>query len=521
MMEENHQSLKGRLARVGQNHKHVIFQLKSLDEHYKSYNSRVDRCLKMRELPPRGRNSTPTFNILVDQTPMHGFCQPPSIPIARTYMAPANMGGGVGLSGVDRIPPHAYPRLMPPQLNGQGMDPMRFILPGVQQGVHEHVANALREQVTQLFNEQFGFDNSKSDLIFDHFYKDGQVKLTRGHNIPPPKKLKEKKYCKWHNSMSHSTEHCVTFRNIFHITIEKGHVKFLEPKKDAMLVDTDHFPNVLGINMVKQDFSKVEWPHFKQVLNTTPPSHATPNVASKQGVSSSDMQANPAAFVVSSIANKLYLCCNTSLTFDEDPRLGPSLRPWYYPYQTQVEGVRQPAWGHPRQWTGYDSHPMRRTFRIPNVPPGVWYTYDSCLRRPIAIAIAEMTRTQTQKFLHKNIQACRDHYVMVSGKVAGASLINRDFKPHITMDYSMATDIKVMMADKDKHVQVQSKVDLQEGYESLQHKKMKKNCIARGHTNDVNSRPGGMISNTKDGQEGVSKKAQHVQAIHGCVRHAS
>ncbi|CAN0907734.1 hypothetical protein LINGRAHAP2_LOCUS24952 [Linum grandiflorum] len=45
MMEENHQSLEGRLARLDQNHKRVILQLKSLDERYESYNSRVDRCL--------------------------------------------------------------------------------------------------------------------------------------------------------------------------------------------------------------------------------------------------------------------------------------------------------------------------------------------------------------------------------------------------------------------------------------------------------------------------------------------
>ncbi|CAN0906134.1 hypothetical protein LINGRAHAP2_LOCUS24064 [Linum grandiflorum] len=45
VMVESHQSLEGRLARLDQNHKRVIFQLKSLDELYESYNSRVDRCL--------------------------------------------------------------------------------------------------------------------------------------------------------------------------------------------------------------------------------------------------------------------------------------------------------------------------------------------------------------------------------------------------------------------------------------------------------------------------------------------
>ncbi|CAN0827216.1 hypothetical protein LINGRAHAP2_LOCUS918 [Linum grandiflorum] len=84
----------------------------------------------MGELPPRGRNSGPTFNILVDQPPMYGAGQPPPIPMARPYVAPASMGGGAGLSGGDHIPSRAYPTPMPPQFNEQGMDPMGFMLPG-------------------------------------------------------------------------------------------------------------------------------------------------------------------------------------------------------------------------------------------------------------------------------------------------------------------------------------------------------------------------------------------------------
>ncbi|CAN0858083.1 hypothetical protein LINGRAHAP2_LOCUS7067 [Linum grandiflorum] len=108
------------------------------------------------ELPPRGGNPSPTFNIPVDQPPMHEAGQPPPIPMARSYVAPANMGGGVGLSGGDHIPPRAYPRPMPPQFNGQGTDPMGFMPPGGLQGEHGHDANVLREHVAQLLNEQFG-----------------------------------------------------------------------------------------------------------------------------------------------------------------------------------------------------------------------------------------------------------------------------------------------------------------------------------------------------------------------------
>ncbi|CAN0905339.1 hypothetical protein LINGRAHAP2_LOCUS23601 [Linum grandiflorum] len=114
MMEENHQSLKGCLARLDQNHKRIILQLKSLDERYESYNSRVDRCLSQGSFPPRGKIFAPTFNIPVHQPPMHGVYQPPPISMARTYVASGHLGWGVDLSGGDHILSHAYQRPMPP-----------------------------------------------------------------------------------------------------------------------------------------------------------------------------------------------------------------------------------------------------------------------------------------------------------------------------------------------------------------------------------------------------------------------
>ncbi|CAN0847315.1 hypothetical protein LINGRAHAP2_LOCUS4914 [Linum grandiflorum] len=96
LMEENRQVVEGRLDGFGQNHQQVTPQLKSLYERYESYNCRVDRRVGMGELPPRGRNSGPTFIIPVDQPHMHGM--------ARPYVAPASIGGEVGLSGGDPIP---------------------------------------------------------------------------------------------------------------------------------------------------------------------------------------------------------------------------------------------------------------------------------------------------------------------------------------------------------------------------------------------------------------------------------
>ncbi|CAL1389698.1 unnamed protein product [Linum trigynum] len=97
---------------------------------------------------------------------------------------------------------------------------------------------------------KYSFDVSKSDTIFDQLYRDGQIKLTVGQTIPPAEKLKGKRYCKWHNNVSHSTNMCVVFRNVVQDAIEKGQFKVPEPRKEAMTIDTDPFPNGVGVNMV-------------------------------------------------------------------------------------------------------------------------------------------------------------------------------------------------------------------------------------------------------------------------------
>ncbi|CAN0904250.1 hypothetical protein LINGRAHAP2_LOCUS22979 [Linum grandiflorum] len=198
MMKENHQSLEGRLINMNfplaggcssqprqENFSPLVNNQPSPHRPNRGDSSATIHVegpndVGRRELPPRGKKFSPTFNIPVHQPPMHGVCQPPPISMARTYVASGHLGWGVGLSDGDHILSHAYPRPIPPQFNGQGMDPMRFMLPGVQQEGHGHDANALREQVAQLVNEQFGIDNFTTDLIFDHFYKYGQVKLTGG-----------------------------------------------------------------------------------------------------------------------------------------------------------------------------------------------------------------------------------------------------------------------------------------------------------------------------------------------------
>ncbi|CAN0846190.1 hypothetical protein LINGRAHAP2_LOCUS4338 [Linum grandiflorum] len=149
-MEENQKMMLESRQVMVENGQQVNLRLASFDERYESHNARIDRRFGMGELPPHGETSIPTFNIPVDQPPAQGFGQPSAIPMTRPYVAPANMGGGSNLGG-DHIPPRAYPRPIPPQFNGQGMDPLRFMPPP---GGHD--VNVLRDQVTQLLTEQLG-----------------------------------------------------------------------------------------------------------------------------------------------------------------------------------------------------------------------------------------------------------------------------------------------------------------------------------------------------------------------------
>ncbi len=57
--------------------------------------------------------------------------------------------------------------------------------------------------------------------------------------------LGKRKYCKWHNTGSHSTNECKVFRQQIQLAIEQGKIKFDDSKK-SMKIDSNHFP----VNMV-------------------------------------------------------------------------------------------------------------------------------------------------------------------------------------------------------------------------------------------------------------------------------
>jgi hypothetical protein len=59
-------------------------------------------------------------------------------------------------------------------------------------------------------NIKYTFDVAKCDNIFDELHKGGYIKLS--HTLPLIEELKQRAFCKWHNSYSHATNDC----NVFH-----------------------------------------------------------------------------------------------------------------------------------------------------------------------------------------------------------------------------------------------------------------------------------------------------------------
>nr|AAX95395.1 Reverse transcriptase (RNA-dependent DNA polymerase), putative [Oryza sativa Japonica Group]ABA92966.2 retrotransposon protein, putative, unclassified [Oryza sativa Japonica Group] len=84
--------------------------------------------------------------------------------------------------------------------------------------------------------ERFDFDITKADKIFDLLLREKQIQLPAGHIIPSAEELGKRRYCKWHNSGSHSTNDCKVFRQQIQVAIEGGKIKFDDSKK-PMKVD--------------------------------------------------------------------------------------------------------------------------------------------------------------------------------------------------------------------------------------------------------------------------------------------
>ena len=100
-------------------------------------------------------------------------------------------------------------------------------------------------------SEKFGFDITKAERIFDLLLSEGQIKLKPYHKIPTDQELKNMKYCKWHNAMSHDTNDCKVFHQQIQLAIEQGRLVFETPKK-PLKIDQHLFPaNMVDIGVKK------------------------------------------------------------------------------------------------------------------------------------------------------------------------------------------------------------------------------------------------------------------------------
>ena len=90
-----------------------------------------------------------------------------------------------------------------------------------------------------MSQESYDFDVTKSDKLFDFLLDKGQIKLPDNHVMLPPDQLKNKKFYKFHNAISHSTNECRVFRQHIQRAIQQGRLKFDTPWK--MKVDDNPF----------------------------------------------------------------------------------------------------------------------------------------------------------------------------------------------------------------------------------------------------------------------------------------
>ena len=74
--------------------------------------------------------------------------------------------------------------------------------------------------------ESYDFDVTKAYKLFDFLLEKGQIKLPANHVILPPDQLKNKKFCKYHNTTSHTTNDCMIFRQHIQRAIQQGKLKF-------------------------------------------------------------------------------------------------------------------------------------------------------------------------------------------------------------------------------------------------------------------------------------------------------
>ena len=239
----------------------------------------------------------------------------------------------------------------------------------------------------------FSFDITKADTIFDRLYKDKQIKLSDKHKLPNPEQIKDKKYCKWHNAWSHTTNNCLVFRHVLQDAIESGRITFEAKKK--MAVDENPFPRPLGVNLLSAGF-KSGLPKFKLVVDNgdeDPEQHPSvfERLKGKEIERSKKVLCARCSREVNEDEEKMegwgrHNHLNVTLNFQpiQERKVSRS------PFERQVRPMHD---GRPM----YNSRPMlnSRTFRPQPHRSNVWHSFQYSAGR--VIPFDQMTRTQQRR----------------------------------------------------------------------------------------------------------------------------
>ncbi|KAL6225226.1 hypothetical protein ACLB2K_004077 [Fragaria x ananassa] len=93
--------------------------------------------------------------------------------------------------------------------------------------------------------ESYTYDAKNAHLVFNDLIEAKYVRLD--HKIPSKEKLKDKKYCAFHNVHNHDTKECVKLREQLQTWLNSGALKLQTPGSSVSLVDVDLFPSTVGM----------------------------------------------------------------------------------------------------------------------------------------------------------------------------------------------------------------------------------------------------------------------------------
>jgi hypothetical protein len=109
----------------------------------------------------------------------------------------------------------------------------------------------LKHNAAKKDEVKYMFDVTNCDKLFDVLLQGGVIWLAEGHVLPSADQIAKKKYCKWHNSYSHTTNECNYLQRQVQLALNDDCLTLEDGRK--MKLDTDPF----SVNMVKLGERKI------------------------------------------------------------------------------------------------------------------------------------------------------------------------------------------------------------------------------------------------------------------------